>query len=108
MAAFSSHSFCPSRAVTLLEHVLLSLSIGLERGARRFDRGIEILDRVAAFLTNAITELETFDFANRSDVQSAVVRTTLRSTRRRDDATRILILGSLRVRILNDVLGQPM
>jgi len=66
----------------LLQHVLLSLSIGLERGTRRFDRRVEILDRVATFLTDSITELETLDFANRPDVQSAVVRAAAGCTRR--------------------------
>ena len=92
----------------LLEHVLLSLAIGLEGRTRRLDRGIEILDRMATFLANAVAELEAFDFSNRTDVQAALVRAAARSARGRDDSTRILILGRFRIRVLDDVLDDPM
>ena len=79
-------------AGVLLKHVLLSLAVGLERGARGLDRGIEILDRVSAFLADAIAELKTFHFANRSHVQSTVIRAAARGARRGYDLSGIVVL----------------
>jgi hypothetical protein len=91
----------------LLEHVLLTLAIGLEGWARRLDRGVEILDGMAAFLTHAVAELESLDFADRTHVQPTLVGATRRGAGRGDDLSRIVILGGFRIRILDDVLRQP-
>ena len=94
--------------IDLLEHVLLSLAVGLERGARRLRRGVEILDRVTTILANAVAEHETLDFTNRADIDSAVVVAATRGARRRDDASGVFILGGFRIRIFDDVLRQAM
>ncbi len=114
MAASLFHRTSPAsksrgnRACALLKHVPLALAVGLEGRAGRFDRGVEILHRMSAFLTDAVTELEPFDFTNGSHIQSTIVRAAARGARGRDDSTRVLILWRLRIRVLNDVLGQPM
>ena len=92
----------------LLKHVLLALTIGLESRARRFDRRIEVLDGMPAFLADAIAELEALYLSDRPNVDSTVVGAAARSTRWRDDSTGILILGRLRVRVLDNVLDQSM
>ena len=66
----------------LLKHVLLALAVGLERGARRLDRGIEILHGVSAFLAEPVAELEAFNFANRPNIDSTIVRAAARGARR--------------------------
>lgn len=66
----------------LLKHVLLALAVGLERGARRLDRGIEILHGVSAFLAEPVAELEAFNFANRPNIDSTIVCAAARGARR--------------------------
>ena len=92
----------------LLKHVLLSLAVGLEGGARRLDRRIEVLHCVSAFLTNAVTELETLYLSNRAHVHPTLVRAAARGARRRNNSTGILVLGRFGFRVLDNILDQSM
>src|SRR5690606_29011529 len=92
----------------LLKHVLLALAIGLERGARRFRRGVEVLHGVAALLADAIAEHEAFDLADRADVDAALLGAALRGSGRRDDAAGVVVLRRFLVGVFDDVLRQSM
>src|SRR5262249_24281949 len=97
----------PRRRATSLDHVALPLTIildGLARPRRR--REVE-LQRVAALPAALVRELAPVDLTRRADDLAVLVLAALRWLRRRHDLLRVLVAGSLLVRVPDDVLHHP-
>jgi hypothetical protein len=94
--------------LSLLEKIALAVAILLHGLAGRLDSREKIFDRVPTLLANLVTEFKTFDLAHAAYTDSVLVCATATRTWRRHDSSRVVVLGRLIGRVLNDVLGKPM
>jgi hypothetical protein len=94
--------------LSLLEKIALAVSIFFHGLAGCLDGREKIFDRVPTLLANFVTEFKTLYLAHAANADSILVCATAIRTWWRHYSSRVVVLGRLIGRVLDDVLGQPM